>query len=252
MSAFPSRRLGLGLLLAAALPVSAADPAFTSDLKLRAGIGLGSEDHLSRQVLSVGINLGYAVGGGKLQGEVGYFYKPGAPYIQAPEARLDAGLSPVDAALSGDSRRTQLDGLSLRLSWSQAFSQDWSWHAGAMLGGTRFKQEFVGSIQGTDWNEHNPNSWRDTYSGTPTKGGLTLSPFAGLQLRTTPQSSLEFNLLLLNYTALDYRHLAGAGHYVDPGHGTGLIAEHNAFPLDRLQETRRMAPHLEFAYVIHF
>lgn len=245
------RQLGLGLLLAAALP--AAEPeTFTRDLKIRWGMALGSQDNLRPAAFSFGLNLGFRLGEGTLGAELGYHYKTGDGFVVPVQGEAPAGLEKVNHAKAGDSRRNQVDGLAVRVSWSQPLCQDWTWQVGAMLGGTRFRHEYVGDVQGEAWEDGNAHSWRDTYSGTPVKGGLTVSPYAGTTWRLSRQSSLEFNVLALNYKALNYVHVPGSGVYKDSHHGTGLIADHNAFPADRLETKTRFVPHVEIGYVLHF
>lgn len=250
---------GRGLLLAAAvIPCARAQEAgFSKDLKVRLGYGLEAKDELRQSSMGFGLNLAYGTSAGRFGVELGYYYKTGDSYFPATSGTVPAGLSPVDPAYSGDSRRNQLDGFSVRFSFERHLNPDWSWQAGLMVGGTRFKHEYFGDVRSTDWNSANPASWRDTYSGTPVEGGLKVSPFAGLSYKLTPHSNLEFNVLLLNYTALAYVHHPGSGVYgfsADPSSdpSAGPIADHNAFPADGLTKSHRLVPHLEFGYVIHF
>jgi len=247
---------GLGLLLTA-LPVQAQEAGFYKDLKIRLGYSPEAKDHLRQSSLGFGFNVGYATPQGKWALELGYYYKTGDQYIEPVNTTVPAGLSPVDTSHSGDSRRNQLDGFAVRVSYARPFSEGWEWQAGLMIGGTRFKHEYVGDVSSENWTSNNATSWRDTYSGTPQNGGLKVSPYAGVSWTVTDHSSLELNLLILNYTALNYVHRAGTGTYAlssDPNADTtvGRISEHNGFPNDGLEKSTRYVPQLEIGYVIHF
>ena len=190
---------------------------------------------------------------------MGYYYKTGDQYFQGPAGAVPEGLTALDTAHFGDSRRNSLDGMALRLSYQQALNESWDWQAGLMLGGTRFKHEYVGQAQSLGWASAagDPASWLDTWNGTPTKGGIALSPYAGVTWKMGAVSSIEFNVMLLSYTALDYVHYVGTGVYAVsdvPGSDTGVgrISPNNGFPGDQLKSTRRMIPHLELGYVFHF
>jgi len=255
--------LGLVLGLGALGSAQAQEAGFYKDLKIRLGYTPKAEDHLHQSSLGYGLNLGYAAPFGKLAVELGYNYKAGDPYLQ-PVGDAPTGASPVNQPISGDSRRNDVQGFALRLSFQQAINEDWEWQAGLMLGGTQFKHEYVGDVQSVQWSsldangnpQDNSKSWRDTYSGTPEEGGMKVSPFAGVSVKVTDHSSIEINALVLNYTVLNYVHHAGsAGSYgFDPGsNGTaGRIAPHNAFPSDSLEKKNRLSPQLEFGYVFHF
>ena len=248
------------LILAAAYqPLRAEEPLFTRDFKLRTGYGLATKDNLRPASLSLGFNFGYALAAGRLGLEVGYFYKSGDQYIEPVQGQANAALSPVNLDKSGDSRRNTIEGLALRLSFERPIDEDWNWQAGLMIGGTKFKHEYVGDVEGGSWNADNPVSWRDNYYGTPTGGATRISPYAGVSYRIGDHSSLELNLLLLNYTALNYVHHPGADPSVyyfdtDPADvaGAGRIAPMNGFPADTLERSNRLVPHLEFGYIFHF
>jgi len=247
----------LALALAGLSPLGAQEAGFYKDLKVRVGYSPEAKDNLRQSSIGFGFNVGYASSVGKWGVELGYYYKTGDQYIQPVDTHVPDGLSPVDTNYSGDSRRNQLDGLTVRLSFEKPIDEIWSWQAGLMLGGTRFKHEYVGDVCSQDWTSTNHESWRDTYSGTPTKGGLKISPYAGVSFAVSDHSSIELNVLVLNYTALEYQHHAGSGDYafstVTGAYDTvGRIADHNAFPSDRLAETNRYVPQLEFGYAIHF
>jgi hypothetical protein len=243
-------------------PLGAEDvaPGFSKDFKLRMGYGLQTKDHLRASSVGLGFNVAYGTPDGKFGVELGYYYKTGDQYIEPVLGEAPTPLSPVDPARSGDSRRNQLDGFAMRLSFQRAIDEEWDWQAGIMLGGTRFKHEYVGDIQGQNWNGSNPNSWRDTYSGTPEQGGLKASPYAGISVKAGPASSLELNVMLVSYTAINYVHhpgtAVGTGNPypfpADMSSNPGGLGAHNAFPGDSLEKKNRLVPHLELAYVLRF
>jgi len=243
-------------------PLAAQDPGLNLDLKLRWGYGLVTQDHLRPAAMGFGLCGAYDTPYGKVDLELGYYYKTGDQYLQPITEQAPAPLNPVNQAMSGDSRRNQLDGLALRLSFQRPITDDGSWQVGVMVGGTRFKHEYVGDVEGQNWTSPTDGSvdtstWRDTYNGTPVQGGPKISPFGGFVYALSGHSSLEINLLLVNYTALSYVHHPGSGTYAEstvPGSDSsvGRIAENNAFPADTLDKTNRLSPHFELAYVLHF
>lgn len=255
-----SRSARILVLAAMALgTLQAQETGFYKDLKVRTGYGLETKDNLRASALGFGLVFGYATAAAKWSAEVGYYYKTGDQYLVGPNGTLPAGLTAMDPSAFGDSRRNSLDGLALRLCYQRALNADWDWQAGVMLGGTRFKHEYVGQAQSAGWasGADDTGSWLDTWNGTPTKGGINASPYAGVTWKMGAASSLEFNLMLLSYTALDYTHYVGTGDYAlstvpgtDPN--VGRISPNNGFPGDTLTSTRRLIPHLEVGYVFHF
>ena len=253
---------GRGLLVAAVMvaAVQAQETGFTRDFKVRTAWSTVSKDQLRRSSLGFGLNVGYGTSYGTFGAEVGYYYKTGDIFIQPVNGDVSSSLTlePVDLANSGDSRRNQLDGFALRLSFTRPINAELNWQAGVMIGGTRFKHEYFGDVRGHNWVDTNIDSWRDTYSGTPVEGEFRkVSPYVGVSWKISKISSLEINLMALNYTALSYVHHPGTGSYAldpqaDPEAGAGRISRHNAFPGDSLTKTTRFVPHLEFGYVFHF
>lgn len=250
---------GRGLLMAAAVfgSAQAQEAGFSRDFKVRTAWAPESKDQLRRSSLGFGLNFGYTCSAGTFGAELGYYYKTGDIYMEPVAGVVPAGLDPVNLERAGDSRRNQLDGINVRLSFARPLSANWGWQAGVMIGGTRFKHEYFGDVQSVDWVNTNAASWRDTYSGTPTEGGFKVSPYLGLSWKISKFSSIELNVMALNYTALTYGHKPGTGTYtqdLDPDSDptAGLIAPHNAFPADTLTKTTRFVPHFEFGYVFHF
>lgn len=251
------------LAFAVLCPLAGQDRGFSKDLKIRMAYGLKAEDHLRASSIGLGFNVAYGSSAGRIGLEMGYYYKTGDQYIEPIQGSAPAPLSALNLAKSGDARRNQLDGFALRLSFQRSINDQWDWHAGVMLGGTRFTHEYVGDMQGADWNGDNPNSWRDTYSGTPVEGGMKISPYGGASMKVSEYSSLELNLMLLNYTAVNYIHHPGTASPApgttnpypfpsDMSNNPGGLGTHNAFPGDGLEKKNRLTPHLELAYVFRF
>ncbi len=253
-----SPRILHGLLLTALLPLQAEEPFFTKDLKVRMGYAPSTQDQLNNATQGFGLNLGFGTTLGRLGVEFGYSNKSGDQFQKPVFTTVPGGLSPVaDAAKIGDSRRNSVEGFSVRVSLQREINAAWRWQAGLMLGGTRFKHEYVGDVSSVDWNGANEHSWRDFYHGTPVESGLSVSPYAGVSVKLSSRSSFEINALLFNYKALDYIHKPGTGTYAfhdehPDEHTTGRLGLVNRFPMDTLEKKSRIQPHIEFAYVFHF
>lgn len=242
---------GVTAALLALSPAFAEDSGFARDLKVRMAWAPSPQDHLSGTSLGFGVNFPWETSLGKVGIEVGYYYKTGDDYYLAPQGTVPSGLKPADPSNSGDARRNQLDGLSLRFSLERALAEDWTWQAGLMIGGTRFRHEYHGQIQSQDWvsdGSGGSSTWADTFSGVRVEGGIKVSPYLGVSWKMTGRSSLEFNLVAVNYTAAEYVHYAGSS----PAYDSNRISAHNNFPKDSWTKNTRFLPHLEFGYVFHF
>jgi hypothetical protein len=256
------------------LQAQEADSKFSVDWKTRFGYSASSKDNLRQSFLGFGMNLGYKVGPGKVGFELGYFYKTGDNYATTPDGSLaPAGTQALPTTLnlakSMEDKRNELEGFTVRLSYQQDFSQIWGWQAGLQLG-AKFKHQYIGDCQSLSYSGNSADavsatSWRDNYNGTPTDSSLNPSPFAGVVWHIDKESSLEFNLLLLNYKAVEYKHYAGtasnyhggvhvesgsSGVYVGPvaNDSTGL----STFPYDKLDTKNSVVPHIEITYTFHF
>lgn len=247
-------RCGMALSLFALLsPLQAQDVGFSKAFKLRIGYSPSPKDHLRATYTGFGLNVGYGLGPGRIGLEAGYFYQTGDNTFGLPDAtRLPSGALPMNPAKSMEDKRNELSGFAMRLSYSARLNEAWRWQAGLQLG-TRFKHQYVGDSQSTAWGTSSGTAaWRDFYIGAPAEGGLNPSPYGGVTWKVDKDSSLEFNVVLVSYQALEYRHFAGTGvGYVngDPGRRSTAAT---TFPLDTLEKTRRLAPHAEVAYVFHF
>ncbi|MBI1753876.1 MAG: hypothetical protein HY014_09335 [Acidobacteria bacterium] len=247
-------RWGLVACLCASLsPMRAQDTGFSKEFKFRLGYAQNPKDHMRAPYTGFGLNLGYGIGVGRLGLELGYFYKTGDTYITRPDdSALGAAQLPMNPAKSVEDKRNQLAGFSVRTAFSRELAENWRWQAGLQFGGT-FKHQYVGDTQSLPWDAGTGTAgWRDFYLGTPTKGGLNPTPFGGVSWKADKDSSVELNLVLLNYQAIEYHHFAGTGTvYVSSASGPHSSVD-TAFPSDSLAKKNRLVPHLEIAYVFHF
>jgi hypothetical protein len=213
------------------------------DFKLRAANGIDSEDNLQTSAFGLGLNLRYTADWGTLNGELGYYYKPGRQFL----ARLDPaapGQPEADAAFSVDSRKNSLNQLNARLSYEMAINNTWSWQAGMQLGNSKFRHEYIGDVGDTNW-----ATYEDTYNGTPTKSVFTVSPFVGVTYQINKDSAFELNLISLSYTSINFRHAPGSA--IVAGDPT-VAGSHLVYAGDRLDEQKRNSLHLEIGYTFRF
>ncbi len=229
------------------------------EVKIRTAFGGGVRDQLRGNAIGFGFNLTTPTALGEASLELGYNYKTGDQYLGTLQAAM-AGMAAVDARNSMERKANDLKGFALRAALTRPLPWDaWSWHAGLMIGGAKFRQEMVGDTRSTPWGPTAANlstTWRDTYNATPESGGFSTSPLVGAKWRVNRSSSLEINLLMLNYTAVDYIHRPGSGVYTmgqnAQGANIGMISTHNGFPADSLAKTTRWWPHLELGWTWHF
>lgn len=242
-------RLALvGALLAiAAAPLASQDSAFDTRFKFRAGGQVAAlQDKLDGRLFGMGFEVGYRHPMGRFTAELGYFYKSGQAFRTDVSAMPLAPGKTVDPRYSADVRKNGLDGTTLRLGWEPTPGQVLSWHAGVQLSFSNYRHQYMGTLADGYSDKNNPlnprpsdakpGTYLDTYNGVPVKHDLGLSPYAGLDYRLDDSSSLELNLLVLNYKAYDYKHVAGSLSTAQ----------------DRLDSRTRFAPHVEFAYVFRF
>lgn len=226
---------------------------FTKEFKFRLGYTPNPQDHLRAPYTGFGLNVGYGIGAGRLGLELGYFYKTGDNYITQPDgSQVPAGLLPVNPAKSVEDKRNQLAGFSVRASFSRSFAERLRWQAGLQFGGG-FKHQYVGDTQSTPWDAASGDkAWRDFYLGVPVEGGLNPSPYGGIVWKADKDSSIEVNLLLLNYKAIEYRHYIGTASSYDAGTPGRRSSVGATYPADVLDKRSRVSPHIEVAYVFHF
>jgi hypothetical protein len=270
---------GLAALLVSSVGLQAqeAETNFSLDWKTRLGYTTSTKDELRSSYLGFGMNFGYKVGPGKVGFELGYIYNSGDNYftsmpdtskITPSNADGTTGKQALDPQKTVEDKRNEFSGITVRLSYQQEFSssKDFAWQAGLQLGG-KFKHQYIGECRSVKYEPTTnadgtttpvaANSWRDVYTAVPYKSALNPSFFAGVIWHVDKESSLEFNLMLLNYTAIDYHHYAGtASNYHDATTATGPVSDdqtaRSVFPYDKLETKNSMVPHIEVTYTFHF
>jgi hypothetical protein len=246
-------RWGLAACLVGSVGLQAQDTGFSNDFKLRLGFTPTAKDNLRRNYQGFGWNLGYGLGVGRIGLELGYLYNTGDPYETTPDySRVPVDKQAVDPTQVVEDKRNELSGFTARLSWQQKINEGWNWQAGLQIG-TDFKHQYVCDVHSLGDRTKSTAAWEDTYNGTPKKGGFSnISPYAGVSWNVDSDSSLEFNLMLLRYDAIEYHHYAGTGTYIPSGDQMGLNNVSVPWRYDKLDSHNRMVPHIEIAYVFHF
>ncbi|MBI1753538.1 MAG: hypothetical protein HY014_16275 [Acidobacteria bacterium] len=227
------------LVLASASQLAAEPDPVDFQVNLRTGMAFNQpKDHLSGKTLGLGLELGFQTPLGRLSAELGYQYKPGDQYLAnvstypvAPKA------APADPASSVDSRKNKLEGITFRLALTRPIQGLWSWQAGLQVGGSTFRQEYLADVADKNW-----NTYEDTYNGVARHTSFPVSPFAGVIFRVNEGSSLQLNVIGLNYKTAEYVHVVGSVADYGGGHTS----------LDSVSLKNRFVPHLELAYGIRF
>lgn len=233
------RTLGLVTCLLSTAPVLLAqESGFEGALKFRGAFQVAStKDNLSPALMGAGFELGYPTSAGILAGELGLFYKPGSQYLKdLGQGGLASGAG-LDRSNSVDSRKSELNGYYLRLSWEKPLTCI-SVRAGLQVANARFREEYIGDLQGSVGGA----AFRDSYNGVLQKSAVTFSPFVGVKIPLVPSQYLEIQVIALGYTANTYVHVAGTVAASTGGHTDQ----------DHILENKRTVPHLEVAYGISF
>ncbi|GEM_PF-1194423 len=261
---------GLAAVLASSLGLQAQEAAspFSFDWKMRVGYAPSAKDNLRQGSLGFGFNFGYKLGDGKLGAELGYTYKTGDNYFTMPDtSKIAAGREAIDPTKTVVDKRNEFEGLTLRLSYQQDINTTWAWQAGLQIGG-RFHQQAIIDTRSQNYSSSvaanvSAGSWRDLYNTTRAEYNLIPSPFAGVVWNVDKDSSVEFNLLLLSYTALNYHHYVGAsstpyygGVHQEKGDNVNWVGpictDIQGFPADSLDKSTHIMPHFEITYTLHF
>jgi len=230
------------------LAIALGVPAFAQDnggidvqFRARLGYGMETKDNLSHRVIGLGLELGYTTSFGRFAGEVGFQYKPGDQYSYDWESLLEKQLKGADDIYAGgDRRRTHLQGTTFRLSYEYDLQNNCMVRGGVQLFGTVFRQEVIGTVQ---YYNSSDRLVRDTYAGPFRQStSASPSPFVGVGYRFG-SSAIEFNVIGLSYTAIDYVHVANVNNPAGYGDNNDK---------DYLVENKRMVPHLEIAYAFRF
>ena len=234
--------VALGSTLAMA-EAPAANLGFGSALNLRAASATGAaQDNLCKRYMGMGLELNYTAAWGTVSAEVSYFDKPGQMTgSDVSQITLAPGASAINPVKSADVRRSSMENLALRLSYQRVINADWSWQAGAQLANMKYRLEYMAEV--TDANGAHKATYDDTYNGTPTNSAFSFSPFVGVSYKVNEASSLQLNVVLLGYTAMDYHHVAGSALGSTQG---GNIA------MDTTSTQKRTQAHIEIGYAFHF
>ncbi|GLH71684.1 hypothetical protein GETHLI_01860 [Geothrix limicola] len=238
---FGSALMGLAVFILGTASLRAEDPGLSCSLKLRGLVSSTSSDQgMSNGVLGnnlamgagFGLELGYALGPGRITGELGYTVQSGDAFLgNTGDMRTYGSGVVIDSANSVDSRKNKVEGLHLRLGYEAPWTGSLSWRAGLQFGGNKFTHQVLGNVNGTSA----AGSFSDSYFYVGSKTASTPSPFAGLTYKFDEASSFEFGVLFLSYTSLSYQHVANT---------------QNQF--DSVTTSDRIVPNLEIAYVFRF
>jgi len=238
---FGSALLGLAAFILGSTSLRAEDPGLSCSLKLRGLLSSTSSDQgLSNNIIGnnlelgagFGLELGYAVGTGRITGELGYSVQSGDAFMGSTAGMRTYGTGVViNAATSMESRKNKIEGLNLRLGYEAPFSSSLAWRAGLQFGGNKFTHQVLGNVNGTS----SAGAFSDSYFYSGSKSTSAPSPFTGMTYHFDESSSLEFGVLLLQYSSISYQHVANSK---------------NQF--DSVPSKDRLVPNLEVAYVFHF
>jgi hypothetical protein len=236
-----SALLGLAALILASPSLNAEEAGTSCALKLRGLLSSTASDQgMSNNVLGgnlsmgagFGIEFGYGVGPGKIVGELGYSVQAGDAYMgNFTDMRTYGANVVIDTTTSVDSRKNKLEGMTLRLGWEAPWTQALAWRAGLQFGGNKFTHQALGNTYGTSAS----GKFADSYTYTGSKSTSSPSPYIGLTYKFDESSAFEFGILLQQYTALDYQHVANTK---------------NQF--DSVATKDRTVPNFEIAYVFRF
>ncbi len=223
------------MALAQASFVHAVDTDWSGSLKVRSGFQVASrKDHLSPQMLGFGVEASGPLASGRIGVELGFFYKPGTQHLIDPQFMAVVSGKTVAPKASADSRKNQVEGLNLRLSYE--LPRSWgAYRAGLQVGSLKFRQEYVATVG-------DGSTYEDTYNGVVDKGSLSVSPYIGVSFPVLEHHALEVNLLALNYKAAHYIHVAGTVSDKNGGHTA----------MDSIQTTSRFVPHVEVGFAFRF
>lgn len=235
---FGSALLGLAAFIMGATSLHAEEPGWSSAIKVRALLGSTKSDQDMANAVSggniqmgggFGLELGYTVGPGRITGELGYSVMAGDAYlVTTPNPNAQ---TVIDQSTSVDSRKNKLEGLTLRLGYEAPLSGSLAWRAGLQFGGNKYTHQVLGNING----KFQGNAFADSYYYVGSKSSMAPSPFGGLTYNFDASSALEFGVLLLNYSSLNYQHVVNTKNQADT-----------------VSTKSHLVPNFEVAYVFRF
>jgi hypothetical protein len=214
---------------------------FFAGLKIRSAAQAASrEDQLMPVYFGFGIECGHRFGFGNLSLEAGFMYKAGRHYLvdlTTMENVSNDPYDPIDLDWAVDSRKNQLEGITLRLAYEKPFER-FSIKGGVQLGSLKFRQEYLADVSSLDgW-------FGDQYNGVTDKGNLSFSPFLGVSIPFLSNHFVELNVVGLNYKSINYVHVAGT--VLDWGSQNAHTSQ------DRIEESSRLIPHIELTLGFRF
>lgn len=236
-----SALLGLAVSLVAPLALKAGDTGPEFGFKLRALVSAPASDTgLANNTFSgsigfgvgFGVQAGWQVGKGKVVGELGYSVQPGDEYLANTAGQPINGGGTINAGTSIESRKNKLEGMLLRVGYEGPWTESLNWRAGLQFGGNKFTHQVLGNVNGTG----SDGAFSDSYHYVGSKSSMAPSPYVGGTWKFDESSALEFGVLLLQYSDLNYQHVANSST--------------NQF--DTVPSRNRMEANLEVAYLFRF
>lgn len=173
-------------------------PSFGGGIKARFGVDSGNvqKDTNANKMLGVGMSFTYSLAkGSTIIGELTYTQFSSVTFPNPV-------LAPANPALSGDMRRNKLSGFSARFGYRKAIGEtEWSWQAGLLMDRLKSRQEVsgqlaVGATIGT--------AVIESLVATPESTKLRPGAFAGVYTNISPDISLEFNILTVGYSQVNW------------------------------------------------
>ena len=210
-------------------------------LKLHAGATAGNlkDDLHAQNMLGLGVEGSYALsssgaiigevtfssyGGGKGYDNTNY---TGPIYIAGGATTVGGVPITLQRSTSADYRKNTLQGFSLRGGYRGTFNGMWSWQAGLIVDGLRYRQEASGQLQpkvGTTPTNAGPY---EGFAVTPTKTKVGIGAFAGVRIHFSDNFSLETNLVSVGYGTANYQPFSYTGQAptVDSQTRHGILLE---------------------------
>ena len=236
-----SALMGLAVIFIAPLALKAGDPSPSFAFKLRAMLAAPASDTgLANNTFAgnvgfgtgFGVEAGWQAGKGRVTAELGYSVQPGDEYLTSVSGQAVNGTNvTINSATSIESRKNKLEGMLLRLGYEAPCTEALSWRAGLQFGGNKFTEQVLGNVNGTS----STGGFADSYHFVGSKSSMAPSPYVGCTYKFDDSSALEFGVLLLQYSSLNYTHVANS---------------QNQF--DTIPSKNRIEANLEVAYVFRF
>ncbi|MCL1907897.1 MAG: hypothetical protein FWG12_00840 [Holophagaceae bacterium] len=231
-------------------PAFAQDTGFDVQFKGRFGYGIEAKDNLTHRLIGMGIEVGYTASVGRFGAELGFQYKPGDRYGYDWRSAPSAPGTEFNVN-SGDVRRNQLKGATVRFSYEYDLGNDWTLRGGVQMFGAEFREEVMGAVRYNDPTGETTQTVTDVYSGVHTESDIAISPYVGFGRKLGPNSGLEFNIIAHSYKPMEYVHTSGYGSIWSGGGGTNNPGFNN--DRDYIDSKgNSMVPHIEIAYVFRF